>query len=131
MDEEDGCIRRRLKSTTMPPNSTAYKYERLPCISSLSVAILRRLCAFGYSTRSEGSLSTAAVDQHCRDALRRVTIFTSDIKGAGTDATVFLTLHGKLDGKETASQRHTLDTAKVSASHLATPMPSLPNLFAA
>ena len=43
-------------------------------------------------------------------------MYTSDIKGAGTDAAVHLEMHGKLNGKETKSQQHTLDTAKVIVS---------------
>lgn len=46
-------------------------------------------------------------------------MYTSDLKGAGTDATVYIEMHGKLDRSAKKSARHVLDTSKVSPLYVA------------
>lgn len=41
-----------------------------------------------------------------------MTVYTSDIRGAGTDANVFIELCGKRDGKDMWGPRLTLDNSK-------------------
>ncbi|GFR41097.1 hypothetical protein Agub_g1741 [Astrephomene gubernaculifera] len=76
----------------------------------------------------ERVLLVAPRDPKSGKAQYKVTVYTSDIKFAGTDANVFIEVHGEMDGQPTTTGRATLNNSKNNFERAAVDVFSLANL---
>ncbi|KAG2450199.1 hypothetical protein HYH02_000301 [Chlamydomonas schloesseri] len=61
---------------------------------------------------TERILPVAPFDPKSGKAQYKITVHTSDIKYAGTDANVYIEIHGEMDGTPTTTGRHNLNNSK-------------------